>query len=477
MKLPFNFEFPASPWWRYGLSAAAILIIGGYFFFGRGGGAGVTFTITPGDFREQVSVSGTVTAAQNVALGFAASGRIVGTYAKVGQRVGAGTVLAETDNGDLAATLEQKKAALASLLAGARSEEVAVAQTTLVNAIQSAYTAADDAVHNRTDSFFSNPRVDPKFIPSVTSSALREVVERDRVATEPALLGLASLVAQLTSDNAAISAPQVQKYLVQVMVLLADANTALNQSVSDQTTSAATLASYATTLATARTNVSTAVTALSSAQAALTLKQSGPTVEDIAAAQAAVDNARAVLAKTRVVAPFAGIVTRMDAKVGEIVSPTDSQISMQSDGIFQIETYVPEVTIAGVAPGNPATTTLDAYGSSVTFASVVISVDPAETVKDGVPTYKTMLAFRKADSRIRSGMTANVVMETGMLRDAIVIPSGAIGTKDGVRYVSVVEDGAVIMRAVTTGPSPALGQAQILSGLAKGDVILLSPEP
>jgi RND family efflux transporter MFP subunit len=477
MKLPFNVKLPGSFAWRYGFLAAVVLVSGGYFFLGQGANVGATLTIIPGDFKEQVSVSGTVVAAQDVALGFASSGRIIGTYAKVGQHVGAWTVLAETDNGDFAATLEQKKAALASLLAGARPEEVAVAQTTLVNAMQSAYTAADDAVHNRTDSFFSNPRVDPKFIPSVTSSALREAVEHDRAATEPALAGLASLVAQLTSGNASVLALQAQKYLAQVATLLADANTALNQSVSDQTTSAATLASYATTLAIARTNVSTAITVLSSAQAALTLTQSGPTSEDIAAAQAAVDNARALLAKTRVVAPFAGIVTRMDAKVGEIVSPTDSQISMQSDGIFQIETYVPEVAIARVAPGNPATTTLDAYGSSVAFPSVVISVDPAETIKDGVPAYKTKLVFRAADSRIRSGMTANVIMETGALRDAIVIPAGAVGTKNGSPYVSVVDRGTIVARAVTTGPSPALGQAQILSGLSAGEVILLSPAP
>ena len=104
-------------------------------------------------------------------------------------------------------------------------------------------------------------------------------------------------------------------------------------------------------------------------------------------------------------------------------------------------------------------------------------VDPAETIKDGVPTYKTTLTFLARDSRIRSGMTANVDIETGVLHDAIVIPRGAVGTKNGTPYVSVLDQGNVVERSVMTGPSPALGQVEILSGLSRGDIILLSPAP
>ncbi len=489
MKLPFT--MPASRSSRLVLAALAVLAVAGYFFIGRGNSLGATLAIVPGDFKEQVSVSGTVTAAQDVALGFAANGRISGTYATVGEHVEAGTVLAETENGDLVAALAQARANLASLQAGTRPEELAVAATAvtnakaaLVDAIQNAYTTGDDAVHNKSDVLFTNPRTSPKLSFSVTNSSLGMLVERERTAIEPVLADWALLVARLTNDNAIDSAKQAQVYLAQVSGLLADENGALNQGVPDQTTTAATLSSYGTTLATARTNVNTvatalttAATALDAAQSTLTLKQAGPTVDAVAAQEALVRSAQAALAKTRVVAPFRGVVTRMDAKVGEIVAPTTSEISMQSDGIFQIETYVPEVTIARVAIGNPATTTLDAYGSSVAFPSVVIAVDPAETIKDGVPTYKTKLAFLSADPRIRSGMTANVVMETGVLHDAIVVPAGAVGVKDGVSYVSVVEHGAAAFRAVTTGPAPALGQVQILSGLSSGDVILLSPAP
>lgn len=506
MNLPFTLPaLPEKRTWRFILIGLAAVALGGYFLFGRSSSLGPTLTVTPTDFTEQVSVSGTVTAVQDVALGFAANGRIAGVYAKVGQRVGAGTIIAETENGDLVAALSQKRSTLKQaqanldlLEAGTRPEEIAVAQTAvanaqavLVSALQSAYTASDDAVHNRVDAFFTNPRTLPKLSFSISNATLQSTVEQDRAAVEPILAQWATLVAKLSPSTVADAAKQTQTYLARVSTLLVDANLALNQAIPDQTNSATVLAGYVTSLGVARTNVNAAATtittnsaALGTAQSTLALEQSGSTPDAIAAqeavvaaAEADVRLAAAQLEKTRVIAPFTGTVTRMDAKVGEIVSPTTSEISMQSDGIFQIETYIPEVTIARVATGNPATTTLDAYGPSIPFPSAVVTVDPAETVKDGVPTYKTTLSFLTKDDRIRSGMTANVVIQTGQLHNAIVIPAGAVGNTRGSSYVSVVDRGSVTKRTVVLGPSPALGQAHVLSGLSAGDTILLAPAP
>jgi HlyD family secretion protein len=490
--------------WRYALPVIALAVVGGYFFFGRAGDVGTTLTIVHADFREQVTVSGTVIAAKSVDLGFAANGRISYVRGAVGQHVSAGTVLAQTENGDLSAALAQKLAALAGakanlalIVSGTRPEEIAIAsagvesgRASLVDAVLNAYTTSDDAIHNKADALFTNPRSNPQLAFGTSNASLKAGIEAERASIEPVLANWALLVSKLTSANAAASAKQSQSYLTQVTTLLADMNAAVNQGIPDATITSTTLSSYGTTLATARANVNTAasaltsdVAALDSAERTLVLKEAGSTsgaIETqqaaVAAAEADVTNARAAFAKTQVVAPFAGTITRMDAKVGEIVSPSTSLISMQSDAIFQIETFIPEVAIARVAPGNAATTTLDAYGSAVEFPSKVVAVDPAETVKDGVPTYKTTLAFLGPDARIRSGMTANVRITTGTLHDAIVIPAGAVDTRGGASYVSVVDaDGKVGSRSVTLGSSPALGQVHVLAGLSAGEVIVLSP--
>ena len=491
MMVQFSMKDLIFPGWKYALWALVVVALGGYFFFGRNGGMGATLDISLGDFREEVRVSGTVIAARDADLGFAANGRIAGVYARVGQHVAAGTILAQTENGDLAAALREAEADLASLQAGTRPEELAVAsaavtsaQAELVDSIQSAYTTSDDAIHNKVDTFFTNARTDPKLTFTTSNANLKATIELGRSSIESVLAKWATLVGNLSRESAASGAAESQRYLAQVTTLLADINAAINQGVPDPTVTSATLSSYGTTLATARTNVNTAAAALTSDSAALdsaeknlALKRAGSTPENIAVQEATVAAAEASLAKTRIFAPFGGTVTRMDAKVGEIASPTASLISIQSDGVFQIETFVPEVVIAQVAVGNPATTTLDAYGSSALFPATVVAVDPAETVKDGVPTYKTTLAFLAADPRIRSGMTVNVVIETGVLKDATVIPAGAVGTKDGNSYVSILKGGAAVNRKVTLGPSPALGQVEILFGLSSGDTILLTPEP
>lgn len=466
-----------------------VVLVAAYVLFLSGGHSSKTLTIARSDFVSEVNVSGTVAAATDVNLGFAANGRILGVYAGVGDHVAAGAILAEVENADLVANVAEERAKLDSLLAGTRPEQVAAyeadvmnARTALAAAEKSAYAYADDAVHNRADVIFSNPRVDPSLKISVPNAALQRQLEAERLALEPVLAAWRAASASVSAASAESATEDMQSYLTKVTTFLSDANEALNEAVPDQNTSAATIASDATSLATGRANINSAqttfvadVSTLVSAEKTLDLAKAGSTPEDIAAQRAVVASAQAALAKTRVIAPISGIITRMDAKRGEIVSPSTSDISMQSDGVFQIEVYIPEVSIAGVDRGDPATTTLDAYGSGVQFPASVVAVDPAETVKDGVPTYKTTLIFARADPRIRSGMTANVVIATGVLHNAIVIPEGAIGHDAEGAYVTLVKRGGRERRAVTAGAAPSLGQVEIMSGLAGGETISLTP--
>ncbi|MDE1945208.1 MAG: efflux RND transporter periplasmic adaptor subunit [Patescibacteria group bacterium] len=477
--------------WRKTVIAAVLiaLAVAAYLLFGGGGSAKATYAVVRADTPSTVAVSGTVAAAKSAALGFAASGRIKGAYAVVGQHVAAGTVLAEIDNGDQIAAVAKAEADLATLQAGTRPEELAVdqaavasAEAALVSAEKAAYVAADDAVTNRADVIFTNPGSTPILI-FANYADLKTRLEKTRTDFQTTLPEWAASLATLTNDSAAAAAALAATNLATVESFLDDANEALAQALPGQA-SAATIAADEASIATGRTNVANAATTLAADQAALTsaekslaLAEAGSTPEAIAAGRADLENAEAALAATRVVAPFDGVVTQMDAKTGEIVSPSTSEIAMQSDAGYEIDVYVPEVSIAGVAVGDDATTTLDAYGPDVAFPAKVIAVDPAETLEGGVPTYKTTLAFVGEDARIRSGMTANVVITTGMLRDAVVVPAGAVGRDpSGASYVSLVAGKKVEHRVVTTGAAPSLGMIQITDGLAGGETILLTPQ-
>ena len=506
------------PYLSVALVALVVTVI--WFFFFRGGSSNFeTIVVHPTTFAEQLSVSGTVIAAQNVDLGFAQSGRVSGVYAKVGDRVQVGALLAQTENGDLRSSVTQKQSALAVeeakldlLLSGTRQEELAVKEAQVhsdevalaqardaeINALQNAYTQSDDAVHNKADQFFNSPRLPSTALAFDTSdSQLKIRVGNERVALEPMFVLWQHDLVMLTAGSDLTSAEfAAQKNIASVVAFLADVNQALNLASYNAVYTQSVISSYITDIATGRANVNTARTTLTSGittrqggsatlekdKSDLALSKAGSTGQDIAAqrarvasAEADVESVRSQLGKTIITAPFSGTVTRMDAKVGAIVSPGDVDISMISNGLFEIEAFVPEVEITGLAVGNSATTTLDAYGTSVTFPAKVVAIDPAETIKDGVSTYKTTLEFLSPDARIRSGMTASVVITTSTSPNALVVPRGAVYLKNGVETVQIMREGSVLDQQVHIRGGSGLGNIEVLSGLQDGDTVVLNP--
>lgn len=499
--------------------AAGAAIVLGFIFFRGGDGAMQTLVVHTGDFKQQVSVAGTVKAAQEVDLGFEQGGRVSAVYASVGQRVAAGATLAMLSNADIAATVALKEAALESqqakldgLRTGTRPEQIAIAESTvasdeaslvqaqqaLVDAIKSAYTTAESAVHNSLDAILRNPNtVNPQLIFYVSDSQYETKLSSGRSSIGAMLVQWQSDLAALSPSTVGSQAPGAQVYLSAVADLLSTGNGALNHAIVSQNTTQADIDAWIADVASARGALNTAISNLTSAQTAyktaattldkdrrnLILERAGATSEDIAAqvaqvavAKADLANARAQLSKTIIRAPFTGIVTKMDAKVGESVAANIPEVSMISSGVFQIECYVPEVDIASVQVGNVATTTLDAYGGNVFFGASVVTIDPAETITNGVSTYKTVLQFLQPDSRIRPGMTANVIITTADIPNTIGIPRGAIFEKDGISYVQIKEGKEISDRAVTLGASSRLGNVEILSGLSDGDEIVLNPD-
>ncbi len=477
------------------------LLAAGWFFFFRGGGSTdgiLVLELKP--FVQQVSVSGKVVAAKEVDLGFSQSGRITGVYVSVGNYVSQGTTLAVVENGDQRATLLQREAALenqqaklAALKAGTRPEEIAVAQSSvtrdtqaLIDELQDAYRAADGAVHNTLDQFISNPRTSPSLTFSVVDSNLKTSVESKRLTAESALVAWSGAVFALgASADLSQAASLAQSNLSAIASLLSDAGAAINRALTSTQIPQSTLDDYSAAVATARTNINASISAVTSAKSALdaskknlALKVAGSTPQDISAQEAQVKSAaadvaaaQAQLSKTFISAPFSGIVTVVDAKAGKIVSPNTPEISMISTGAFQIESYVPEINIALIAVRDKASVTLDAYGEKI-FSASVVSIDPAETVRDGVSTYRAMLQFDAQNPLIKSGMTANVSITTDTKESALAVPQGLVVYRDGKMFVRVLVDKSTVEREVTLGGVSSLGEVEILSGLKEGDTII-----
>lgn len=232
-------------------------------------------------------------------------------------------------------------------------------------------------------------------------------------------------------------------------------------------------------IAAAQESVNTAQNALLSAQDTLALKQAGSTPEQIAAqeaktksAQANVQNYQAQVGKTILRSPIAGVVTKQDAKVGEIISANTTLVSIISEAEFEIEANVAEVDIASLAIGNTSDVTLDAYGNDEKFQAQVIAIDPAETVIEGVSTYKVTLQFTTEDERIKSGLTANIDILTDTRENVIAVPQRAIVRRNGEKMVRVLKGEEMQEVGVEIGLRSSDGRIEIVSGIEEGDKVV-----
>lgn len=395
--------------------------------------------------------------------------------------------------------------------------------------LQDALAKADDALHKQIDELFTGDDSNNPQLSFMISNSQAEIdVEFQRLLAGRELQSLEADIGSLTTDQTSLDAAlgSVENRLVVMRDFLARLLDAVNFAAGISQSS---INTYKANINTARTNVIAAITdingqkqaiatqkvanqkniaadegkvndaenALSSAEAELSLKRAGSTGEQIAAqeaqvkqaeanvaaqraqishALASVQNIQAQIAKTILRAPISSVITIQNAKVGEIVSANTVIVSLISEAKFEIEANVPEADIAKVSAGNTSLVTLDAYGRDVVFEAKVVAVDPAETIVDGVATYKATFQFTKEDERVKSGMTANIDIASDSRENVIVVPQRAIVRKNGDQFVRIVNGESFKEVKVETGLRGSDGNIEIISGISEGDRIITFSE-
>ena len=451
---------------------------------------------------QQVSANGNVAAPTTISLRFQAAGQLVAVSAVVGDKVTAGEVLAREDASVLAAQLRQAQAAvdtqaanLAILESGTRPEQLALYQSAVTqakqalrNTLQTAYTTADDAVHNKADQLFTNPRTSGAALAfDVPDSQLQNRVEQERVVLEPVL---AAWQAQLTDPSFATADPSgavtaAEARLNQISAFLSDANQTVAKTPPSVQFSSAQLSAYATAVSSGRLAVAASLSAitadstgLASAEGVLALANAGSTADAIQAQQAQMEQAQAnkaiieaQIAQARLIAPVAGTVTEVNGNVGETVSPTDVVVSILPSSKLQVDVNLSEDNVAHVVVGNSVRVALDAFPGT-TWPGTVVKMDPAQTIIGGAVYYHTTVALDTPDGRIKTGMTANVLIETGGATNALVVPASALRMTGTSASVHVMKDGTPVNQPVTTGLKSQDGMVEILSGLSEGQHVV-----
>jgi RND family efflux transporter MFP subunit len=488
-------RFVRKPWFMI----IILIILGGIFFLMRGGSAQITDTIvvTRGSVSESVSVTGKVKPVQVADLGFERGGKVGAIHFNVGDKVSKGNVIVELVNDDLDAALRAQEAQLAELVRGTRAEDLDVessrvdsakitlsnSEESLVSTIKQAYVSLDDAIRNKTDEVFNNgSSVNPDFKYRIDSSNSSIPVDKTRLAVEDALNSWQKNIAIFSGDDATTLVAQSENTLKIAKDLLGYVAVLVND-LDSSTVPQVTLDKYKTDISNARSTVNNALSsvlaardawtsassALVVAEKSLTLKLSGSTSEAIDAQRAHVDQARAELNKTKIVAPFTGTLARQDAILGEIASANARVATVINDSKYEIEANVPEVDIGRIALGNVTSITLDAFPGK-TWNGNVSYIEPSETIVDGVVNFKIKVVFDPG-MKIQSGLTANLDIEARKSNNVLVIPRTAVLETDSGATVKKVVNGKTVDTPVVLGLRGADGKVEIISGLSEGDIL------
>jgi RND family efflux transporter MFP subunit len=190
----------------------------------------------------------------------------------------------------------------------------------------------------------------------------------------------------------------------------------------------------------------------------------------IAQARGQADAAKAMLAWTRVIAPFAGVIVEKRADAGSMAVPGVPLFVLEDPRGYRIEASVSETYLPLLKVGTPVQGILDADPGKpfpAVVTEVVPGIDPASrtfTVKADLPA-----------GRVRSGQSGKVRFAAGK-GTVLAVPKRAItraGGTDGVFTIGA-RDNVARLSMITLG-AEFDERVEVLSGIEDGARVALSP--
>ena len=161
---------------------------------------------------------------------------------------------------------------------------------------------------------------------------------------------------------------------------------------------------------------------------------------------------------------------------GSQVSSWDPTVATLPD-LTQMEsqTYVNEVDIRKVSPGQTVALTLDSDPSKQLSGRVTNVANVGEQRPNSdAKVFEVVIAITQQDTTLRPGMTTGNAIETGQYEDVLFVPIEALGSEEGVPFVYLVTGTGVRKQEVVAGPMSE-DHVIIETGLDEDDRVLLVP--
>ncbi|GEM_PF-1306351 len=481
----------------------------GYSIYKNYSGAGETrYVVTEarlGTIASSVSGTGYVSSENQIDIKSKVSGDILRVYARAGDKVYAGQIIAEVDSRDALLALQNQQIVYQKLVKPADAIDVQAAEENLNKSYSDAWGAVSNTyldmptiISGLKDIIYTtNGYLNKQNLRLLSETAVNysyiagQNVDKAESLYEKAIQIYKGLNRSSSQKDIDALLQETYDMAKQTADALKDTRNAINY-ISQQypTYSTNTLNTTSTNINTWSGDINSSLSSiLSSGNSILTNKKilsdlrEGADSLDIQASALALKGKENAYSDYFIRAPYDGLIAKVDVTVGMSASVGTIATIVSTRKFAEIP--LNEIDAAGVKIGNKVKVTFDAV-PGLSVDGLVEEADLVGTIDQGVVTYNIKISF-DADERVRAGMSASVDIITNQKENVIVIPASAVKTKGQNRYVEIFNpplDGtkqALLMgvpspvpptqKAVQIGLSNDM-EVEITDGLAVGDQVV-----
>ena len=186
-------------------------------------------------------------------------------------------------------------------------------------------------------------------------------------------------------------------------------------------------------------------------------------------AEANLEVAKARFAKTRIVAPFNGIIGARRVSVGTFLRPGQSITELANIDDIRVTFSAPERFISRLNTGAEVAVSATSFGD-VTLIGKIIVVEP---VIDLITRSARVVARVQNPGRtFRPGMSANVSAVLGERPNALTIPNEAIFGSGNQSFVFIVKADSTVARVPLTLGTRLSDVVEVVAGLQEGMTVV-----
>jgi membrane fusion protein (multidrug efflux system) len=193
-------------------------------------------------------------------------------------------------------------------------------------------------------------------------------------------------------------------------------------------------------------------------------------VAEFDAAQGAVDESQTRLLKTKIRAPFDGILGLRQVNQGQYLDSGTAVVEITQVDPLQLDFGIPQRHASDLDFGQRVLGTVGRCGQR--FEATVDAIDPR--VDPGTRAVRLQAAVPNEDGKLLPGMAVRVRLVVGVLPDAVVIPQEAI-VRQGTKHLAYVldDEDQARQREITLGTFFVDG-VHIVAGIEPGDRVVVA---